>query len=934
MFSFGAAQAAVAATSNVDSAPTPETSSSSSFSQPWLSSPPPNLGASLLPQQQKQHFSQGNSQTLHSSQSSQSTGVSSTMSANLAAVWRRHSDVRPPTGSSSILQANSLSSSSTLSWICSTCGVPTVAQTTSCPACGTSRQQQQHGQGQGSNVSSSVPPPVTFSFGAAPVATPLSSSSAPTPALTQVFSFGAPPPPPTSFVSSTQIFNFSAPPPAAASHQLASTTTTQHVASKAAADTIASPFNFSTPAPTAVNAPAVASKASTSSDAIKTNGGGGGGVGNGPTVDKNAPKDFFKSSPLKVPSWPSSSTASTSSSVHASPPASSYKQFKAIVVSPLPTLNNGAIVSTGKGASRGNNASSSSSSRAASGSVIQSLVFSCGSGECEQLGHGNYCYSLDMPRLLRSLVRVPIARISVGGIHSIALTTTGEVWSWGCNDDCALGRSGAENVPGRVRGLLNGRFVQRIACGDSHSIALDSEGRVFAWGTYKGADGYLGFDAKTKKQAEPRFLSDVWKQYGEASEVSCGNDHTGVVTRSGQAVVWGYNGQGQLGKAFVEREMRGGRHALLQLVPHLLKIKTLKASPSSSSSVGITAAGEIIEEKAQTSSSSSSTTTSSKRKRGADTTSTSTTTTTTTPTNASSIIQLPDVAPGRSKPKKGEEVVSRIFCVGYSTFVSLVSGRVVACGLNSYGQLGLGHVDNVSEPEEVEGLSLLGGIASITGGNQHVLALSNAGAVFSCGRGDSGQLGIGEVGQRSGAIPVGSSAFSPVQVDPAHFGGSAVVHISANGCSSACVTAKGELYTWGFGDSGQLGNNGGGDENIPYLVNKAAKTGSSKSSSSSSSNANETRGIIIRACGLGGQHLVALGEARGVETLPGGGSVSDSTCEVIEDPEKIDDDDDNGGGGDDDDDNNDKEKEDDEEDEDEEEEEEEEEGQGKKARTE
>jgi len=511
-----------------------------------------------------------------------------------------------------------------------------------------------------------------------------------------------------------------------------------------------------------------------------------------------------------------------------------------------------------------------------------------------------------------------------------------------------LGRNGAENVPGRVRGLLNGRFVQRIACGDSHSIALDSEGRVFAWGTYKGADGYLGFDAKTKKQAEPRFLTDVWKQYGEASEVSCGNDHTGVVTRSGQAVVWGYNGQGQLGKAFVEREMRGGRHALLQLVPLLLKIKTLKASPSfssssSSSSVGIMAAGEVIEEKSQTSSSSS-TTTSSKRKRGADTIST-TTTTTTTPTNASSsssIIQLPDVAPGRSKPKKGEEVVSRIFCVGYSTFVSLVSGRVVACGLNSYGQLGLGHVDNVSEPEEVEGLSLLSGIASITGGNQHVLALTNAGAVFSCGRGDSGQLGIGEVGQRSGAIPVGSSAFSPVQVDPAHFGGSAVVHISANGCSSACVTAKGELYTWGFGDSGQLGNNGGGDENIPFLVNKAAKTGSSKapssssSSSSSSSNANETRGIIIRACGLGGQHLVALGEGRGVETLPGGGSASDSSCEVIEDPEKIEDDDDNGGGeggGDDDNDNNDKEKEDDEEEEDEEEDEEEE-GQGKKARTE
>ena len=866
--------------------------------------------------------------------------MSTTLSANLAAVWRRHSDVRPPTGPL-LIQASALSSASSTSWICSTCGVPTVAQTASCPACGTPRQQQVQGS---SNSSSSSVPPTTFSFGAPAPAPTLSAAPAQT-----VFSFGAPPTPTSSSfssslnTSSTQVFNFSAPQPLAVVSSAAAATT--QIASKGA-DFGSTTFNFSAPVPSTTSVANSTEAKKTTSDSAAARKTGGGGEGGGPTVDKNAPKDFFKSSPFKVPSWTASSTSSAASSrfVHSSPPVSSYDQYKAVVVSASSQAD--AVVSTSGKGSRTNGASSSSSTRPA---VIQSLVFSCGSGECEQLGHGNDCYSLDMPRLLRSLVRVPIARIAVGGIHSIALTTAGEVWSWGCNDDCALGRGGAENVPGRVRGLLNGRFVQRIACGDSHSIALDSEGRVFAWGTYKGADGYLGFDAKTKKQAEPRFLTDVWKQYGEASEVSCGNDHTGVVTRSGQAVVWGYNGQGQLGKAFVEREMRGGRHALLQLVPHLLKIKTLKAS--SSPPIGMmaeeTAQSTIQTSSSSTSSSSSSSSTSSKRKRGGgDASGTSNVSSSSSSLTTIPILPLPDLAPGKSKPKKGEEVVSRIFCVGYSTFVSLVSGRVVACGLNSYGQLGLGHVDNISEPEEVEGLSIVGGIASITGGNQHVLALSNSGAVFSCGRGDSGQLGLGEVGQRSGAIPVGSSAFSPVQIDPAHFGGSAVVHISSNGCSSACVTARGELYTWGFGDSGQLGNNGNGDENIPYLVNKAAKTSKdSGASSSSSSSSNETRGIIIRACGLGGQHLVALGEGRGVENLPGGGSVSDSSCEVIEDPEKNDDDDDDGNGGDDnndgDDDVKDKEEEDEEneeedndEDNDEDEDEEEEKGKVKKARTE
>jgi hypothetical protein len=112
-----------------------------------------------------------------------------------------------------------------------------------------------------------------------------------------------------------------------------------------------------------------------------------------------------------VPSSNSSSTSSTSSSsfssLHLAPPSCTYEQF--LAVSPR--------------------SSSQVTSQVTNSTQTKTLVFSCGSGECEQLGHGNDCYSLEMPQLLRSLVRVPIARIAVGGIHSIALTTTGEVWS-------------------------------------------------------------------------------------------------------------------------------------------------------------------------------------------------------------------------------------------------------------------------------------------------------------------------------------------------------------------------------------------------------------------------------------------------------------------------------------------------------------------------
>ena len=32
--------------------------------------------------------------------------------------------------------------------------------------------------------------------------------------------------------------------------------------------------------------------------------------------------------------------------------------------------------------------------------------------------------------------------LACGGMHTIALTNNGEVWTWGCNDDSALGRDG------------------------------------------------------------------------------------------------------------------------------------------------------------------------------------------------------------------------------------------------------------------------------------------------------------------------------------------------------------------------------------------------------------------------------------------------------------------------------------------------------------
>lgn len=79
-----------------------------------------------------------------------------------------------------------------------------------------------------------------------------------------------------------------------------------------------------------------------------------------------------------------------------------------------------------------------------------------------------------------------IISVEAGGMHSILLTKTGTVVTFGCNDEGALGRDtsveNSEMSPGTVD--LPGKVIQ-VTAGDSHSAALLEDGRVFAWGSFR-----------------------------------------------------------------------------------------------------------------------------------------------------------------------------------------------------------------------------------------------------------------------------------------------------------------------------------------------------------------------------------------------------------------------------------------------------------------
>jgi regulator of chromosome condensation len=147
-------------------------------------------------------------------------------------------------------------------------------------------------------------------------------------------------------------------------------------------------------------------------------------------------------------------------------------------------------------------------------------IYVFGSGEYGELGLGSVKRNMKTPTNVRrprlndllDAETVGIVQLDVGGMHCVALTHDNKIYTWGVNDNGALGRdtmwrapeveiddveeednkddmgmnpleSTPEAIPADAfdEGVI---FVQ-VAATDSASFALTDDGQVYGWGTFR-----------------------------------------------------------------------------------------------------------------------------------------------------------------------------------------------------------------------------------------------------------------------------------------------------------------------------------------------------------------------------------------------------------------------------------------------------------------
>jgi alpha-tubulin suppressor-like RCC1 family protein len=134
-------------------------------------------------------------------------------------------------------------------------------------------------------------------------------------------------------------------------------------------------------------------------------------------------------------------------------------------------------------------------------------------------------------------------QVSAGSTHSLAIRQNSTAWAWGSGASGELGDNTAVAKSSPVS--VVGGFTDwcQISAGRSFSLAVRTNGTLWAWGA--GATGRLGIGCEASVSSPVSVIGGLtdWCQVAAAINTSNGSG----VRQNGTLYAWGYNAQGQLG---------------------------------------------------------------------------------------------------------------------------------------------------------------------------------------------------------------------------------------------------------------------------------------------------------------------------------------------------------------------------------------------------